>query len=315
MASVRGCFKYGCFGCLGIFAIFLVISLVFGVGVWVDGSRPIDLVESTSTHRPDREGVTLEEWQSVEFQNRDSYQATGEGEIRLNISVVDFTLKPAPAGSQLRLEADYDRARFVLSEEFVERREGGWLYDLRFKKKGFVFQFNDDRAPRLVLHVPEDLVFKIEGRSGVGEFEFNLGGLALTEFDMDTGVGEFRVEFEEPTATPIRSFRLRGDVGENRVVSLGNASPEEVFVSSSVGSTNIYLDGAWQRDSRVSVRHSVGETYIDVPETGAVFELRGGVGVTIGERSIRLPEPPENAEELPTITLDLKASIGQITVR
>jgi len=311
----RGCAKYSCFGCLGCVGLLLIIALIAGVGTVAELSGPVDQVSRNFEHRPAREGVTLEEWQGREFDGARSERPKAAGVVRLELSGAHFRIEPTPAGTPLRVEANYDRERFRLSETFREETDGRWRYEVVFKKKAMLLAIHHDvEDHEVVIGLPEDLVFALEGNLGIGSHRLELGRLALTDVDIDAGIGEFDVRISEPTARPLSRFGWKGEIGEHRIIGLGNASPAETSIRSSIGELHVDLRGQWKNDGVVRIRHRIGEASVRLPKEGVHFRNRSTSGLMIGSRQVKLPPPPTDPDA-PEIELDISSSIGEVRVR
>jgi hypothetical protein len=83
----------------------------------------------------------------------------GPGTIELGIRMAEVEISPGPAGSPLRLDADWNAAIFRLDEglEHLEDAGGGWKYHLRFGARGLALLRHHGHHPsRLRLQIPVD---------------------------------------------------------------------------------------------------------------------------------------------------------------
>jgi len=139
-----------------------------------------------------------------------------------------------------------------------------------------------------------------------------LGGLWIESVDLEIGVGDHRIGFDEPLQTPMTRFALNGSIGETRVSMLGNASPAEVLIRHRIGELSVDLDGAWLNDSMVVLRSSIGGFRIGLPSQEIGFELLGasvGIGESNTRRARDRPEPPPGA---PVVRLKANQSLGEL---
>ena len=155
---------------------------------------------------------------------------------------------------------------------------------------------------RIRITIPPDVPIALEGSVGLGESELELGGLALTQVDLDMGFGDHYIGFDEPTPFPMQSFRVAASVGEMRIDRLGNASPGSVWVSHRIGELVLDLRGEWRGDSEISARCGIGECAVNLPRD-VVVEM-DEVSIGVGVRDLReLPDPsamPEGTRRTPT---------------
>ena len=307
--SARGCFKVGCFGCLGCLVVVLLVFLVLATVGLTMGVPDEDLVSqeySRGFPEPDRFAV----------EPRDLEPAR-PGRVVLDLSMGQFVIEPGPPGDPIRIEADYDAGSYELIEGFEPSGESGWVYRVEFGlgiswvRKMFHIEDADNRI-RII--IPRDVPFVLEGDVGVGESDFELGGLWVTGVELDTGIGEHAVSFAEPVPQPMDHFRIDGSTGELRVSGLGNASPAEVSIYQNIGELHLDLGGAWRQDADVRASHRIGALNVYLPDENIGVELLRS-RLTIGERDVRAvtdrSPPPPGA---PTVRLSLASTLGELRV-
>ena len=307
----RGCFKVGCLGCLGAGAIVvLVIVVLLAIGLLTGFGdqrfEPIDQAHAVPVP-PGIPGTREAAKSHVEE----------PGRIVLDVTRGSFSIRPGPPGEPVRLEGEYDAGRFELVEEFEAYGESGWIYRVRFDQQGFgirPFIQHGGNKNRLTLIVPRDTPVVFEGYVGIGESEFELGGLWIAEIDLQFGIGEHALSFAEPLPLPMKRFRLDTSIGVLEVNSLGNASPRIAEIRHSVGETEIDLHGAWRRDAEVHIWCGIGECDVRVPDDVNVELERASV--LIGESGSSLGrDRPELDPAAPTLELFVSAQIGELNVR
>lgn len=230
--------------------------------------------------------------------------------LDLDLTAGSFRVEPGEPGQPLRVEADYDKGRFSLDESFDEdsntyrvtfRIRGGWLG---------MFRGSGEADNEIRILVPPDRPFALTGEVGLGESRFELGGLWITDVDLDLGAGEHRLLISEPLLAPLERIRVHASVGETTMSDLGNASPGRIDIDQGIGEMSVDLRGAWQRDAAVRVNLGIGECRVRVPEDVGLVIARSSVG--IGEsRSPRRREAPPGAA---TLTLRVSGGIGELRV-
>jgi hypothetical protein len=318
----QGCFKKSCLGCLGVGAVTIGVFVVLGIITAVQiNDAPEFADEALGTPLPSEyRTLTAEEIEaSPEFSGQAFAQGGGiPGRIVLDVSHVNFRIVPAPAGADLRLDATYDDRHTRVAADLEPGGSPGdpWTYRVVARSRRLLqLHFDSRDAPKVVLHVPADLPFGLEGDLGTGSSDLELGGLNLLEVDIEHGVGEHLVRFSEPTRRPVPRVRVSGSTGEFGVRGLGNASPAEARLSSSIGEARHDLGGAWRNDADVEISASIGELSVKLPDEAVRVELeRAAIG--IGDRRTRaLRERPEPSADAPTLRLRLSQSIGELSLR
>jgi hypothetical protein len=234
------------------------------------------------------------------------------GRVVLDISMASFNIIPAPAGTPVRLDANYDSGSYKLKETFEPSGELGWTYRLDFGKRSTFQFFHIDPDNRLDLYLPVGTPIVLSGELGIGQFQLELGGLWIESVDLETGIGEHGISFSEPLLAPMTNFKVDGSIGELEIRQLGNASPANARIDHSIGEVYVDLRGAWENDSEVYIRSSIGECRINLPSDRVGVELIGG-SVTLGESDTRRArgrgEVPAGA---PVIRLTARHSLGEL---
>ena len=240
----RGCFKKGCLGCLGltlVIGLILVILVFIGflTGSGEERFESIDRSHAVPAAPPPIAGVVASDVKEP-------------GRIVLDVHRMFLEIKPGPPGTAIRLEGNYNTGTFVLEESYEPYGESGWTYKLGFDQKGFgirPFIVDDEKENRLTLILPQGTPIVLEGLVGIGQSSMQLGGLWLLDVDLDIGIGEHEIRFDEPLTAPMQRLRLDTSIGVLRVDRLGNASPSDVWIKHSVGQTRVDLEGHWRRDA------------------------------------------------------------------
>ncbi|MEM6704515.1 MAG: hypothetical protein AAF690_17485 [Acidobacteriota bacterium] len=320
----RGCLKTGCWGCVAVLGLgfvgMLVLSGVAFVSANVEAEPTTDsasydlprepLLESA---RPDN--IATEEQlsdvrQSLDLQTQ-AVVSTGVGTLELDLSAGSFTLVPVEADEELEVIADYDKARYRLTEEFEQAEGGDWTYRVKFSARRSVM-FGAGPESRVEIRVPKGHPLSILGEIKMGQAEMDFGGLALKAVDLQTGMGEFEFDISEPTPVPAERFRVSGRMGQLTVDSLGNASPEAAELRFRMGEVSVDLEGSWRNDSQISIRCSMGECGARVPED--VF-VDVDASAAMGGRSVRLPDQSAVPEGAPTLAVKVVTSMGEARIR
>jgi hypothetical protein len=303
----KSCLKRGCLGCVGVLGVFLVIVMVIALITVVQGKPDIVRESGQSVHDTSRFERTT--------------PAPGEplivdqgqlGRVVLDVSMASFRIIPAEPGTPVRLDANYDSGSYKLEETFEPSGELGWTYRLEFGKRSAFRFFHVDPDNRLDLYLPVGTPITLVGELGLGEFHLELGGLWIDSVDLETGIGEHVIDFDEPLAAPMTQFAVDASIGELRIRRLGNASPASVRVDHSIGAIYVDLKGDWQNDSDVYVGSSIGECRVNLPSDEFGLELIGG-SVTLGESDTqRARGRGEASAGAPVIRLTARHTLGEL---
>ena len=168
--------------------------------------------------------------------------------------------------------------------------------------------------PELTVIIPSGEEMDLSLRVSMGESRIDLGGLTLRDLDLDMSMGEHRIDFQSPVVEPLRRIRLTASMGNLDVENLGNARPEAIEGSGSMGNLTADLGGAWDPGSAASVTfaHSMGELTLRVPES---VKLDAEIRESNAEAR---PRPSDTAQtddpNAPVIKLRVSSSMGETRV-
>ena len=247
-----------------------------------------------------------------------------EGELlhlRIDMQEGRFEVRPGPAGSELRVDGTYASAYYDLTEERDENRDGESSLTIRFRSKQslpvrlFARLMSGRRCNpnRLTVSIPEDLLIDLDLRFGQGASDVDLGGLSVTELRVEMSMGDHELEFSRPLAIEMIEGRLNGQMGEISFTSLGDARARELHITTSMGEAVVDLGGAWPDEAEVSIRHSMGDLRVDVPND---IRLSEGSRLRVGGETRRIGRRRETDDrDAPEVDLRVSASMGNARVR
>ncbi len=328
--SPKGCGKKGCIGCAAVFAALAAIPMMLLLVALFNRpgearpetrelSRPLPSLPAESPAQPASPSGPGSTPPTAplpgSLESRELGTSLGAGEpvrLVLNLSKGHFAVEPGPAGEPLRVEADYDAARYELEEHYDEADR---RYEVRFDAKhGWMSMIGvGEVRNRVRVIVPRGYPLLIEGKIAMGESHVELGGLRLTEINLDFGMGDHSLSFSEPTTTPLERLEIDASMGAMRLDDIGNASPRLGRFSHSMGELDLDLSGAWLRDAEIDVRCGMGECRLRTPDRVGVRIERASIG--LGESSTRgADRDRELPPGAPTLTIRATGSMGQLTI-
>lgn len=100
---------------------------------------------------------------------------------------------------------------------------------------------------------------------GAADADLELGGLRLTDLDLQAGASRATVRFSEPNAARCRAASLRAGAAELTVLGLGNSRCDRISFEGGVGRVTLDFDGTWTSSSRVEVKMALGEVTLRLP--------------------------------------------------
>lgn len=320
-----GCLKGCLFGCLGVLALLLLGGLVLGVMTFTAARTPSEQVVETSSQELPGEGFEVRAPAATasaeDLADADGALAipttppvprpgAGRGTFRLDLRMGEFVIRPADDTESFAIDADYDRGKFRLIEDFSEDGED-WTYTVRFEPK--MRFFNVGRVEnRVEILVPRGRLMDIVGEIKMGESEVEIGGLWVETLDLDLGMGEHTIRASETTTAPLEAIRIEGGMGATILRDIGNASPATIRAEHSMGELRVDLGGQWSTDSTVFVSCRMGECDVDSPSTAHLVTEQ--TKIALGEKNIDPRDTSDLPAGAPTVRLSLKGSMGEIRI-
>ena len=100
---------------------------------------------------------------------------------------------------------------------------------------------------------------------GAVDGDLELGGLRLTDLDLEAGASRATVRFSQPNAARCRAATLSAGAAELSVLGLGNSRCERIAFEGGVGRVTLDFGGAWTSSSAVTVKMALGEVALRLP--------------------------------------------------
>lgn len=127
--------------------------------------------------------------------------------------------------------------------------------------------FESGQVNRWQLQLGDKKQFSLSVRSSVGNGEWQLGGLPLTELRFTTGVSRSTIGFDKPNPQVMTDFTLQVGVNQVTVNGLANANFKEMYIEGGVGDIVLNLTGrGLQQDAHISFHGGVGKFSLTVAD-------------------------------------------------
>ena len=279
------------------------------------GAAVLLLVASASS-------LEAQTWRTV----TSSRQLRGEAALAVNVTYAAgrLTLAPGAPGTLYRMDLRYDEDAFAPVRAFdpeagtlrlgvrsVGRERGAVRVSLGDRRRG---ENLSTIAVALTPDIPLDLTVEL----GAAEADVDLGGLSLRSVHYRTGASESRLTFDRPNRVPCTTMRLEAGAATFRVSGIANAGCRQFTFTGGVGEVVLDFSGAWRGAMEASVRVSIGELTVRVPDDVGValrlnrflasferagFEKRGNMYYSANFAAARY-----------RLTLDVHATIGGVNV-
>jgi hypothetical protein len=105
---------------------------------------------------------------------------------------------------------------------------------------------------------------------GAAQGDFDLTGLKLEEFTLQTGASDTKLKFDAPNALRMRTLRLEVGAADVQATGLGNANAEHVDVDLGVGHLALDFGGVWRGDMDMTVNSALGDITLSIPADVAI---------------------------------------------
>lgn len=245
-----------------------------------------------------------------------SRQLSGQEHLEVDLRHAVGTLRVRPANSRtlfsmnlaydaevFRAVTDFDGERVTLGLEGRDR-------ELRIKKGGRTPEMDVRLSPAVPLDLSLDF--------GAGRAEVDLGGLRLSELDIETGASETRLDVSEPNREVLRSASVAVGAARFTAERIGNLNAERLSIDAGVGQVVLSLDGSWQRDLDIEVEMGVGAVEIRVPRSIGLKLVKESFLTALDAPDMERDGDAWYSRDWTTaerrITIDVEAAFGAIEV-
>ncbi len=196
-----------------------------------------------------------------------SRQLRDERQLSAKVDFAGGSLRLGPGlpSKLYRMELSYDEGRFTPVSLFDEqssqlelglkRTEDGGRYAV--SKRNLQQDASIELSPQVDLSLDAVL--------GAAEADLELGGLRLTDIQLNTGASRTSVRFSKPNTTRCSRAELTAGAAELEVAKLGNSRCQRVRVEGGVGEVTLDLSGAWPDNAQVMLRMVAGSLTLKLP--------------------------------------------------
>lgn len=121
-------------------------------------------------------------------------------------------------------------------------------------------------APSYLLHLTQKMPLTLQGTLGK-QWDLELGGLRLSEVDLDTGVSKTKVSFSTPNPIPLKRFSLKAGASSLQLLGLGNANFERFTFEGGAGRYLLDFRGNYRRKGKVKIELGIGQATVLIPKS------------------------------------------------
>ena len=194
-------------------------------------------------------------------------QQHGETRLHANLQYAAGVLRlsAGPAAELYRMDVSYDQDRFVPRSEYDAAR-GEVLLGVETAGRGGLRVVSQNQL-RQIAHVSfsPDIDLALDVGLGAVDAELELGGLRLTDLNLETGASRAVIRFSQPNGARCRSAQFSAGAAELSVIGLGNSRCDRIDFQGGVGKVALDFGGSWTASSEVEVRMAMGELTLRLP--------------------------------------------------
>jgi hypothetical protein len=154
---------------------------------------------------------------------------------------------------------------------------------------------------------------------GAVDGDIELGGLRVTNLQLETGASRATVRFSQPNATRCRDAVLSSGAAELTVLGLGNSRCDRVAFEGGVGQVTLDFSGAWTSSSHVSVKMALGAVALRLPrQVGVRLSLDKFFATFDPEGFVRRGNAylsPGYDQAARHLDIDITTAVGGVTVQ
>jgi hypothetical protein len=194
-------------------------------------------------------------------------QHHGETRLRVNLQYAAGVLRiGAGAATELyRMDVSYDQDRFVPRSEF-DAASGQVLLGVETAGRGglrVVSQKQLRQMARVAFSPGVDLALDVG--LGAVDADVELGGLRLTDLNLETGASRAVIRFSQPNGTRCQTAQFSAGAAELSAIGLGNSRCDRIEFEGGVGKVVLDFGGTWTATSAVEVKMAMGELTLRLP--------------------------------------------------
>jgi len=197
-----------------------------------------------------------------------SYQVDLEGaeEVQVDMQFGAGEIEVLPGNSAALLDAEfiYNLAAFEPTVSY-QVQEGRGELAIRQDPARTAWQpaaqIRNEWRLEFADRVPLEMTFAVGASQGTIE----LGGLRLTQFELDSGAADLTVQFSAANPERMLSLVVRSGAARLKLLGLGNAGTETLRFDGGLGTYVFDFQGAWQRPMTADILAGASQVELRVP--------------------------------------------------
>jgi hypothetical protein len=182
--------------------------------------------------------------------------------VEMDLALVDLLVSAGKSKDILNAEVSYDADKIRPIIDYTAGKTG-FLW-IESKKRGSykdIKHLENEWDLEFTTKVPLEFSMDI----GLGDCNFDLTDLVITDMDIEVGLVEMRIKFDSPNKERINRMRIESGLGEFVAEGLLNANVESFDYSGGLGSSELYFTGKCSNYCEADIEVGLGsvEIYIE----------------------------------------------------
>jgi hypothetical protein len=191
---------------------------------------------------------------------------------RLEYGAGSLRIQPGSPQELYRMNLSYDEERFLPISDF-DASSSAVTLGLKARGEGGVRVVSRKQLSQAaVVSISPRVDLDLELSLGAVDADLELGGLRISELDLNTGASEATVRFSRPNGMRCRRAAFSAGAAEVTLIGLGNSRCQEITFDGGVGKVVLDFGGSASTSAHVAVTMAVG---------GITLRLPRGTGVRV----------------------------------
>jgi len=183
-------------------------------------------------------------------------------QVDMDLAMVDLLVSAGKSRDILKAEVSYDADKVRPFIEYAPGKTGIlWIESKRLGNHDDFKHLENDWNLEFTPSVPLEFSMDI----GLGDCDFDLTDLIITDMDVEVGLAEMRIKFDSPNKERIKRMKIESGLGEFVAEGLLNAHIESFDFTGGLGSSELYFTGKIQNNCEADIEVGLGsvEIYIE----------------------------------------------------
>lgn len=195
---------------------------------------------------------------------QETVQAEGAQKLQVTceFGAGELVINPATMSEAAKLAVEYDPLRVDYRVDYDVRGKTGFL-ELESEWKQHRNIHSADNRWELTLPTKMPSAVKLE--IGACDAEIDLGGISLTELNLEVGAASGTIDFSAPNPERLREFQVEAGASSLTLTNLGNANFEYFTFEGGAGSFDLDFRGEYHGEAEARIEIGMGSADIIMP--------------------------------------------------